>query len=177
MSGSPTSRFRIAPAPEGLRVVQDFLNTRAIDAKGFPDLLSDATAAATMAAMVAGPKQAITDVDAESLRALRTDVESIVAGGAPRVHSVDAVIGPDISGTVSLTPAGEGWAYYASAIWAEVLVAQRTDVWRRLKQCKNPGCRSAFYDKSRNNSGVWHDVKTCGNAANLRASRARRRVE
>ncbi|WIX82772.1 CGNR zinc finger domain-containing protein [Amycolatopsis carbonis] len=27
----------------------------------------------------------------------------------------------------------------------------------------------------RNNSRVWHDVKVCGNIANLRASRARRR--
>ncbi|MGV9881539.1 CGNR zinc finger domain-containing protein [Streptomyces sp. NPDC003006] len=46
---------------------------------------------------------------------------------------------------------------------------------RRLKTCRNPLCRVAFYDRSRNNSGVWHDVKTCGNAANLRAYRARRR--
>lgn len=47
--------------------------------------------------------------------------------------------------------------------------------WRRLKQCHNPDCRSTFYDRSKNTSGVWHSVKVCGNAANLRASRARRR--
>ncbi|MGY4921931.1 CGNR zinc finger domain-containing protein [Streptomyces sp. 900105755] len=29
---------------------------------------------------------------------------------------------------------------------------------------------------SRNDSGVWHSVKVCGNAANLRAYRARQRV-
>ena len=34
----------------------------------------------------------------------------------------------------------------------------------------------AFYDRSRNNGRVWHDVHTCGNVANLRASRARRRA-
>jgi len=34
----------------------------------------------------------------------------------------------------------------------------------------------AFFDRSRNNSGVWHDVKFCGNAANLRAFRARQRA-
>jgi predicted RNA-binding Zn ribbon-like protein len=34
----------------------------------------------------------------------------------------------------------------------------------------------AFFDRSRNNSGVWHDVAACGNAINLRASRARRRA-
>jgi predicted RNA-binding Zn ribbon-like protein len=37
-------------------------------------------------------------------------------------------------------------------------------------------CPCAFYDRSRNNSRVWHDVRTCGNVANLRASRARRRA-
>ncbi|MFD7480728.1 CGNR zinc finger domain-containing protein [Streptomyces sp. NPDC059837] len=29
--------------------------------------------------------------------------------------------------------------------------------------------------RSLNNSGVWHDVRTCGNVANLRAFRQRRR--
>jgi predicted RNA-binding Zn ribbon-like protein len=47
--------------------------------------------------------------------------------------------------------------------------------WMRLKLCHNPPCASAFHDRSKNNGGVWHDVKTCGNAVNLRASRARRR--
>jgi predicted RNA-binding Zn ribbon-like protein len=42
--------------------------------------------------------------------------------------------------------------------------------------CRNPRCRVAFYDRSRNNSGVWHDVRTCGNAANLRAHRERQRA-
>jgi predicted RNA-binding Zn ribbon-like protein len=45
-----------------------------------------------------------------------------------------------------------------------------------LKVCRNPRCRVAFYDRSRNNSGVWHDVRTCGNAANLRAHRERQRA-
>jgi predicted RNA-binding Zn ribbon-like protein len=47
---------------------------------------------------------------------------------------------------------------------------------RRLKICRNPRCRVAFFDRSRNNSGVWRDVRTCGNAANLRAYRARQRA-
>lgn len=38
MSQSPTERFHLAPAPAGLQVVQNLLNTRAIDAYGLPDL-------------------------------------------------------------------------------------------------------------------------------------------
>ncbi|GAA3713145.1 hypothetical protein GCM10023082_08630 [Streptomyces tremellae] len=48
-------------------------------------------------------------------------------------------------------------------------------MWPRLKLCRNEAGGSAFYDASRNNSGVRRSVRTCGNAADLRASRARRR--
>jgi predicted RNA-binding Zn ribbon-like protein len=33
----------------------------------------------------------------------------------------------------------------------------------------------SFYDRSRNNSAVWHDSRACGNAVYLRSSRARKR--
>jgi predicted RNA-binding Zn ribbon-like protein len=33
----------------------------------------------------------------------------------------------------------------------------------------------SFYDRSRNNSAVYHDSRQCGNAIYLRASRARKR--
>ena len=64
----------------------------------------------------------------------------------------------------------------ASALWSEALLAQQAGTWSRLKLCHNAQCRTAFYDTSRNNSGVWHDVSTCGNSANLRAFRERRRI-
>jgi len=77
---------------------------------------------------------------------------------------------------VDLHPRGDGWRAIAAAVYLECFIAQRTDTWRRLKTCRNPRCAAAFYDRSRNNSGVWHDVKVCGNAANLRKSRERRRL-
>jgi predicted RNA-binding Zn ribbon-like protein len=55
----------------------------------------------------------------------------------------------------------------------ETFTAQRLDTWRRLKICRNEVCSLSFYDRSRNNSAVWHDSRVCGNAAYLRASRAR----
>jgi predicted RNA-binding Zn ribbon-like protein len=77
---------------------------------------------------------------------------------------------------VSVQPTGRGARWVAGAVWAEVLLAQHDGQWTRLKICRNPVCPCAFYDRSRNNSRVWHDVRTCGNVANLRASRARRRA-
>ena len=79
-------------------------------------------------------------------------------------------------GTVALEPRGQGWRALVGTVLVEVLEAQRADTWRRLKLCRNERCGTAFYDRSRNNSGAWHDVRVCGNAVNLRASRARRRA-
>jgi hypothetical protein len=47
--------------------------------------------------------------------------------------------------------------------------------WRRLKLCRNDRCAVSLYDRSRNNSAVYHDSRECGNAIYLRASRARKR--
>ncbi|MGV9563808.1 CGNR zinc finger domain-containing protein [Streptomyces sp. NPDC003480] len=59
----------------------------------------------------------------------------------------------------------------------EVFLAQQTGAWQRLKMCRNDRCGTMFFDRSRNISGVWHNVKICGNAANLRAYRARQRAQ
>lgn len=77
---------------------------------------------------------------------------------------------------VTATAHGRGAARLQSAVPLEVLRAQLEDSWRRLKSCRNPAGSVAFYDRTKNNNGVWHDVHACGNAANLRASRARKRA-
>lgn len=171
MSPTPTERFHLAAAPDGLHVVQNLLNTRAIAAYELPDLITDGAAAS------ATWGEALSDGDAAALRALRADVEAAIAGVLTPIPAVAVELIPDPDGTVRLLPTGTGAEYIASQIWAEILLAQQTDTWRRLKRCKNEACGSAFYDRSRNNSGVWHDVKTCGNMANLRASRARKKAQ
>jgi hypothetical protein len=114
------------------------------------------------------------------LQALRSDLRSVVGGsGDPsspelRAASIGVSLGAD--GTAELHPRGQGWRVLVGLLLIEVLEAQRADTWRRLKTCRNERCAVAFYDRSRNNSGTWHNVRICGNAANLRASRARRRA-
>jgi predicted RNA-binding Zn ribbon-like protein len=46
--------------------------------------------------------------------------------------------------------------------------------WRRLKACRNHGCRWAFYDYSKNRSASWCSMQLCGNRRKTRAYRARR---
>ena len=77
-------------------------------------------------------------------------------------------------GTVSVAPSADGAASLRGRALLAIRDAQVTGAWQRLKVCRNPECRVAFWDSSRNSSGVWHDVRTCGNVVNLRNSRARR---
>ncbi|MCV6968560.1 peptide chain release factor 2 [Mycobacterium bohemicum] len=168
-------------------MVQDFLNTTGIAGYG-PDLLADAESAddwatgavRTWASLrgLAGAPPALEEADLVKLRSLRSTIRSMVDHESPPRRgpgAVSASFGLSDSGEVRLEPAGGGWRWLASALWAEILLSQQAGTWRRVKRCHNHHCGSAFYDRSKNNSGVWHDVKTCGNAANLRASRARKR--
>jgi hypothetical protein len=180
------ARYVAAAAPGGLALVQGLLNTRAT-ASGAEDLLDESSTAqawlqnglkewaeltgSQLVEQQVGPRALV------ELRALRDRVRSYLAG-----DRVDARIDQPITvvstadGTLRTQPTGAGIRWVESAIWGAVLMAQDRDTLRRLKLCRNEACGSAFYDRSKNNSGVWHDVHICGNAANLRASRARRRA-
>jgi hypothetical protein len=205
MTWTATSRYGLDVAPHGLALVHDFLNTASTDRPRKPDLLADPASAtewrdsalATWAAQWGSP--ALDDVDpgtlterdltvlrrarAGILQSLRSrdfddDGSSREGGdalaGLGRLEvAVDASFGPD--GTAQFKPIGRGWKPVLGAVALEMRRAQDSGIWVRLKSCKNDACRGAFYDRSRNNSGVWHDVRACGNAANLRASRERRR--
>jgi predicted RNA-binding Zn ribbon-like protein len=65
----------------------------------------------------------------------------------------------------------------ADLVLAALYEGQLAGTRMRLKTCRNPQCPLAFYDRSRNASGVWCSVRICGNAINLRAHRERRRVQ
>jgi predicted RNA-binding Zn ribbon-like protein len=46
--------------------------------------------------------------------------------------------------------------------------------WERFRVCHDPGCGSVFFDRSRNRSGKWCSMSSCGNRAKVRAFRERR---
>lgn len=181
---SATSRYLLDEAAGGLFLVQDLLNTRGVPAHGVPDLLGTVADARRWTGSVVrrwketsratGAVRRTTSADLVALRRLRRDVERVMAG-EPVQREVSCRLLLDGDGAVRLQPTGEGVRWLTSAVWGEVLLAQRDGTWPRLKTCRNRHCPCAFVDLSRNRSRVWHDVHTCGNAANLRASRARRR--
>jgi predicted RNA-binding Zn ribbon-like protein len=51
--------------------------------------------------------------------------------------------------------------------------AMANGTWDRLKACPQDTCRWAFYDNTKNRSGVWCNMGACGNRAKARAYRER----
>lgn len=190
MGWPATDRYELPCAPGGLGFIQDVINTHPTSRLQVPDLLADLTGAQrwldkaletwSAEAHVQQSSVILSEDDVDKLRDFRADLGALIGYGGRRHEvalfpsaSVAARVGPD--GGVILDPRGEGVRRISSIVLIEAFVAQRLNVWRRLKMCRNDRCGLCFYDRSRNNSGVWHDAPMCGNAINLRASRARRR--
>ncbi|MFD7815769.1 CGNR zinc finger domain-containing protein [Streptomyces sp. NPDC059785] len=183
-TGTGNERFRIAVAPGELRVVQDLLNTAPIQKAGgdVPDLLDAPDTAARWLRVygVEGDHPGMSD-----LRVLRDAVRRSLAerdhgphhddgGAGSPTFETRAVVRLEADGSVRFLPGTPSIPALIQRVLLAMYDAQLTGTLRRLKLCRNPKCLVAFWDSSRNTSGVWHDVRTCGNAANLRKSRARR---
>jgi predicted RNA-binding Zn ribbon-like protein len=60
-------------------------------------------------------------------------------------------------------------------LMAMVAAGVESGRWERLKACPRGECEWAFYDRSKNSSGRWCSMESCGNIEKARAFRARRR--
>ncbi|WP_460447358.1 CGNR zinc finger domain-containing protein [Angustibacter aerolatus] len=180
---SRTARYGLGFAPDGLYLAQELLNSGLpgdVDADPLTSLAPARawlTAATTEWAARAGrpaPDLSLSERDLPRARRLRDTVRAWLDGGDPAWESSPVAVGLVADRRTAYGPASGGAAGLESLVAVELLLADRADRLRRLKVCANPECGAAFYDGSPNASRRWHDVRTCGNVANLRASRARR---
>jgi predicted RNA-binding Zn ribbon-like protein len=74
-----------------------------------------------------------------------------------------------------LEPGADGVDRALGELLAIVFRSMSDGSWQRLKACGDPGCAYAFYDHSKNRSGRWCDMASCGNRAKARAFRERER--
>ncbi|HWT94358.1 MAG TPA: CGNR zinc finger domain-containing protein [Solirubrobacteraceae bacterium] len=81
------------------------------------------------------------------------------------------------SAAAHAVPARAGVDGALGELLAIVAVAQADGTWDRLKACPWDTCKWAFYDHSRNRSGVWCSMKVCGNRAKAASFRQRRRAD
>lgn len=173
------------PAPGGLSLVQELVNTLDIEA-GEDELATPG--AATRWLHEHGLLPRVEPVDDDGLRALVEVREALrdlasVNGGAPlpastlatlQRHSEASPVRIRIDGDSSdLVPARTGVQGAIARLLGLVHDAQHDGSWSRLKVCRDDACRWAFYDASRNRSGTWCSMAVCGNRAKARAFRRR----
>ncbi|MEV8148651.1 CGNR zinc finger domain-containing protein [Arthrobacter sp. NPDC080073] len=193
MAWPATTRYGLSVAPGNLGLVQDFLNTITEGTIAPPDLLATLDSAQEWADQVteqwisidelgwAKTLPRLTENDRKALAAFRDRLfeglfghsHSETASRAGRNNLTYRPVLTVSTEGIGLRPDGEGWKYFETALLLICHQGQIEGVLRRMKSCKSDTCDVVFYDRSNNNSAVWHDVKVCGNRANVRAYRER----
>jgi predicted RNA-binding Zn ribbon-like protein len=67
----------------------------------------------------------------------------------------------------------DGVAGAVGALLGAAFLAELDGRWDRFGVCDDPTCSEVFYDRSRNRSGRWCSMATCGNRNKVRAFRER----
>jgi len=80
----------------------------------------------------------------------------------------------DPAGSPRLISGSEGIAAGLGMLVAGLFLAMHSEAWSRLKICGNPQCQRIFYDRSKNRSGRWCSMVSCGNRMKVRAYRRRK---
>jgi predicted RNA-binding Zn ribbon-like protein len=75
-----------------------------------------------------------------------------------------------------LVPDAVGVDGAIARLMAIVAAAVEHGRWERLKACPRDECEWAFYDKSKNRSGRWCTMESCGNIEKAKAFRERKGV-
>jgi predicted RNA-binding Zn ribbon-like protein len=176
-----------AAAPHGLDLVIDYVNT--LDPDAGTDALASASGVVDWFAGRGLLTRDLVDLGAngreqavrlrEALRALMLEhnggphderagreLELVARRGDLGVHF-------DADGAVRLQAASGDFAGALAALLVPVASAAGDGSWLRVKACRASDCRWAFYDRSRNRSGVWCEMAVCGNRTKVRAYRRR----
>jgi predicted RNA-binding Zn ribbon-like protein len=176
------------PAGDELELLRQFVNTRQVDTQidvlDSPDRLREwlsdhgLLANETVIDQIAH-KRALEFREAVRSLALANGDTELDANAIATLNRVGADIGLSIAfaanGRGELGPAGAGLDRALGRLYAILYTAMIDGSFERLKGCANDTCLWLFYDESKNRSKKWCDMQTCGNAANARSYRQRRR--
>jgi len=177
---------RPSAAPGQLGLVQSFLNTLDLDS-GTDELAEPASAKAWLVQhKLASPGTDYEDNDLRQLSEVRRALQELVAANAgsdvPRraVTTLNEAarrvrLGVRLHPTdgYRLVAEGVGVDRPIGELLMSVTGAMTAGNWNRLKACANDACQRTFYDSSRNRSGRWCSMATCGNRMKGRSYRQR----
>jgi predicted RNA-binding Zn ribbon-like protein len=183
----PVSRGKtVQQPPHELDLVIDFVNTLdleqgidELDGRGMDDWFADRSLHSPRATPLDDSDHRRVIGLREALRALMLannggapddraggELEQIARRGELGVHFAR-------DGAVTLAPSSEDFAGSLARLLVPVAEADSDGTWLRVKACRSNDCRWAFYDRSRNRSGVWCEMAVCGNRTKVRAYRDR----
>jgi predicted RNA-binding Zn ribbon-like protein len=186
MAPGETSAAKTAPEP--LYLVQRFVNT--VDRETNEDELSSPEALREWLAE-RGLMERADPVGAGDLRRaidVREGLRAVLRAhnGLPpdedRIRRLDRAVGRapvrvrfEAGGDPELVAGCSGVDGAIARLMAMVASAASGGIWERLKACPREECEWAFYDRSKNSSGRWCSMESCGNIEKARAFRERRR--
>jgi len=172
--------------PNGLALVIDFVNT--LDIEEETDALADtreATAWLKQRGLLARGHADIGAQDRERLISVREAIRQKLLANNGAEPNDDAArvleraaragaLGVRFHGdSASLAAGTAGFPGALANLLVPVARAMSDGTWRRMKACRADDCEWAFYDRSRNRSGVWCDMAVCGNREKVRTYRRR----
>lgn len=171
------------PAPPPLDLVQAFLNSVDLE-DGIEEFATVASLEAWVAQRLPEAADSLTETDRRRATQVRETLRDVVEGDPTgeatralqrtlnRIPFILQINGDD---RPALVTNRTGIDSVLARIMANVYEAMIDGSWDRFKICRNDVCRWAFYDTSRNHSGVWCSMATCGSQAKARAYRSRSR--
>ena len=173
-------------APEPLRLVQQFVNSAEPD-EDLDEMSTPAELEAWLSARnMADGDSDVTESDLRRALDVREGLRAVLFTHNGGERDEDAIARLEraagaatlrasfpVGGEPGLVPARDGVNGALASLLAIVAAASADGSWRRLKACADPSCRWAFYDHSRNRSGRWCSMATCGNQHKARNFRER----
>ncbi len=176
----------VEPA-HALDLVIDFVNTLDIDADTDALSSADGLAAWLAQAQLLDPETAApTELERRQALGVREALRALML--ANNGAESDVGVGRELelaarrgqlgvrfsdSGGVTLAPGAAGFDGAIARLLVPVAAAMGDGSWQRAKACRAGNCHWAFYDRSRNRSGVWCEMAVCGNRTKVRAYRQR----
>lgn len=193
MKNMPSKAEIVDPTPPALRRIVEFINTRRADGDhlGTPEQLTQWLRAHQLI-----PRDgAVTARDCKRAGRLREGLRALLADNnaapvtSPRPDGLDPAARTELHALtrklpltldVTSTPprlipqGGTPVEHALATVLADVAAAVAAGTWPRLKACREPSCRWAFYDHSRNHGRTWCSMNVCGNRVKVRAAHRRR---
>jgi predicted RNA-binding Zn ribbon-like protein len=174
------------PAPGGLALVQDFVNSTELPG-GWDELADVSLTVSWLRAR--GFEFTPDEAQLRRIVEIRENLRTLlgVNSGQPLPEAAAARLGKQLNAAsihpvvgvegVRLAPSVRGVDGFLAAILAALVESSIDGTFRRLKVCRSDSCQWAFYDNSKNGCGAWCSMRSCGSRAKAKAYRERRRAE